>query len=109
MTRISNKSVNALIVHPDIPGVLYGLGYDGYKFGVDGIVKSIDDGKSWRKANTGLPISTLPSDYLLFVKTPLSWIQLITKGFILTIYPMASTAVQTPIIIQYLVQLIKQP
>ncbi|MDI6781125.1 MAG: Ig-like domain-containing protein [bacterium] len=48
-TQISDKEVNSLIVNPDITGILYA-------FGNDGVIKSIDDGKSWGKANSGLPI-----------------------------------------------------
>jgi len=50
-TQISDEKVNSLIVNPDITGVLYAQGNDG-------VVKSIDDGKSWGETNHGLPINT---------------------------------------------------
>lgn len=50
-TQISDKRVYSLIVNPDIPNILYGRCDDG-------VIKSIDDGKSWGEANQGLPINT---------------------------------------------------
>ncbi len=48
-TQISDEKVNSLLINPDISGVLYALDDDE-------VIKSIDDGKSWGKANYGLPI-----------------------------------------------------
>ena len=48
-TQISDKKVDSLLINPDIAGVLYAHSDDG-------VIKSIDDGKSWGEANQGLPI-----------------------------------------------------
>ncbi|MDI6781684.1 MAG: Ig-like domain-containing protein, partial [bacterium] len=49
---ISEKNVDSLIAHPNIPEVLYAAGDEG-------IIKSITDGKTWGYVNNGLPVTNI--------------------------------------------------